>query len=78
MMEKPLKDARVGERLLICKLYCKEDICKRLRDIGMVEGTQVECVGFAPFGDPAAFLIRGAVIALRRQDTEKIWAEVIE
>ena len=40
----------------------------RLRDIGFSEGCEVMCVGKIPLGDPAAFAVRGAVIALRCED----------
>mgnify|MGYP001181001857 CR=1 FL=1 len=45
---------------------------RRLLDIGLVEGTEVECVGRSPGGDPAAYLIRGAVIAIRDADAAGI------
>ena len=45
---------------------------RRLQDIGLIRGTSVVCVGRSPLGDPAAFLIRGAVIALRDRDTARI------
>ena len=45
---------------------------RRLQDIGLIRGTSVVCVGRSPLGDPSAFLIRGAVIALRDRDTALI------
>ena len=45
---------------------------RRLQDIGLIEGTRVECLQKSPSGDPVAYLIRGAVIALRAEDSEKI------
>ena len=45
---------------------------RRLQDIGLISGTRVECVGVSPLGDPAAYLIRGAVIALRREDSDGV------
>ena len=45
---------------------------RRLQDLGMICGTKVECVGISPLGDPMAFRIRGAVIALRRRDAETV------
>ena len=45
---------------------------RRLLDIGLVENTEVECLGRSPAGDPSAFLIRGAVIALRSADCAQI------
>ncbi len=45
---------------------------RRLLDIGLVNNTLVECLGRSPAGDPSAYLIRGAVIALRAQDCRQI------
>ncbi len=42
---------------------------RRLQDIGLIEGTKVEMYTKSPSGDPIAFLIRGAVIALRTEDS---------
>ena len=41
-------------------------------DIGLVNGAEVECVGQSPMGDPRAYLICGAVIAIRRSDGDKV------
>lgn len=48
-------------------------IRRRLQDIGVVEGTKIKCVLKAPGGDPTAFLIKGAVIAIREDDSKKIF-----
>jgi len=45
---------------------------RRLLDIGLIENTDVECLGRSPGGDPTAFLIRGAVIAIRSEDCRDI------
>ena len=45
---------------------------RRLLDIGLTPDTVVECVGKSPAGDPKAFLIRGAVIAIRSEDCAEI------
>ena len=45
---------------------------RRLQDIGLIEGTSVTCLQKSPGGDPVAYLIRGAVIALRQDDAKKI------
>ena len=41
---------------------------RRLQDLGIVEDTAVECIGKSPGGGMGAYLIRGAVIALRDED----------
>lgn len=48
---------------------------RRLQDIGLIEGTRVICLQKSPSGDPVAYLIRGAVIAIRKEDSEKILIE---
>jgi ferrous iron transport protein A len=45
---------------------------RRLQDLGLVEGARVECVGRSPGGDPSAYLICGAVIAIRAQDGRNV------
>lgn len=46
-------------------------------DMGLVKNTCVECVGRSPLGDPSAYLIKGAVVAVRSRDCESIFVEVI-
>ncbi|MBQ8004089.1 MAG: ferrous iron transport protein A [Oscillospiraceae bacterium] len=50
-------------------------IHKRLTDLGLITGTEVECVMKSPLGDPTAYLIRGALIALRHEDAKYILIE---
>lgn len=45
---------------------------RRLMDLGIIEGTQIKCVVKSPFGEPVAYLIRGATIALRAEDSDNI------
>ncbi len=45
---------------------------RRLMDLGLVNGTWVKCLHKSPSGSLSAYLIRGAVIALRRNDSDKI------
>ena len=48
---------------------------RRLMDMGLIEGTRVICLHRSPAGETTAYLIRGAVIALRSEDTGKIMVE---
>lgn len=64
-----LEAGEVGE--VIC-LETAGDMRRRFLDLGLVEGTRVECIGKSPAGDPAAYLIRGAVIAIRQRSCEGI------
>ena len=51
---------------------------RRLLDFGMIEGTNIRCVRRSPAGDPSAYLIRGAVIAIRASDAAGVAVRVRE
>ena len=53
-------------------LGCDTSLRRRLMDLGLVPGTLVQCVQASPFGDPVAYCVRGAVIALRGNDAQSI------
>ncbi len=70
-----LNDMKPGESARIRTLTATGDTRRRLLDLGLVEQTLVKCVGKSPYGDPRAFLIRGAVIAIRSADGREILIE---
>ncbi len=68
----PLSNVRVGQRAAVANLEASGPMRRRLMDLGLTAGAQVECLHRSPWGDPAAYAIRGAVIALRDCDSAKI------
>lgn len=73
----PLTSLKTGEMAIIKSLSADGGIRRRLRDLGMIEGTKVECVLKSPGGDPVAYNVRGAVIALRNEDSDSIMVSYI-
>ena len=69
---KCLFDLAVGKSAVIDKILTVGSMKRRFLDIGLIENTEVECGGQSPLGDPKAFLIRGAVIAIRKADCQNI------
>ncbi|MBQ7123485.1 MAG: ferrous iron transport protein A [Oscillospiraceae bacterium] len=67
-----LSDMKKGERVVIKSIGTKGELRRRLMDIGFVEGTKVKCVRISPFGDPKAYLVRGTVMALRKESAKEI------
>ena len=61
----------------IVSLNCSGPIHRRLLDLGLIKGTEVESISKSPSGNLVAYLIRGAVIALRAEDASKILVERI-
>jgi len=50
---------------------------RRMLDLGLICGTRVEALQKSPSGDPIAYEIRGAVIALRSEEAAQILVEVV-
>lgn len=67
-----LNELRPGQHAVVSALRTTGSMRRRLLDMGLVENTDVECLGRSPGGDPSAFLIRGAVIAIRSEDCKDI------
>lgn len=65
-----------GQKASVISLDIDGDIRRRLLDIGLIEGTKIECVCQSPLGDPLAFRIRGAIIAIRSNDCKNIFVRV--
>ena len=64
-----------GRGDVVREIRCAPALEMRLEDLGLTEGTEVRCLHKSPAGTPAAYEIRGAVIALRRGDAEQILVE---
>lgn len=64
-----------GDRARVTELQVQNGMRRRLLDLGLTPGTQVECELKSPSGDPAAYRIRGALIALRRRDAALVLIE---
>ena len=62
----------VGERARIVRLTAPEAQRRRLQELGFVPGGKVKTVQESPWGDPVAYAVCGAVIALRRADARQI------
>lgn len=71
-----LKSAPIGTPLKV--LGIKSDnlddvICRRLMELGFIEGAAVEVRHHAPFfGDPIAVIVRGMLVALRSYEAERV------
>ena len=69
---------REGELAQVEQILPENALRGRLQDLGLIEGTQVECIRRSPAGDPVAFRIRGAVIALRGADSSRVLVRVLK
>lgn len=67
-----LNELNLGDEATVDNVVATDGLKRRLLDIGLIKGTNIKCVAVSPQGDPKAFLIRGAVIAIRNKDSALI------
>ena len=70
-----LHELQPGEHARVRTLRTVGSMRRRLLDLGLVEDTEVTCLGRSPLGDPSAYRIRGMVIAIRAADGADILLE---
>ena len=73
MADKTLRDLPLGQsaRVVVTGFHGSEK--RRMLDLGIVGGTRVRALHKSPCGDPVAYMIRGAVIAIRGDDAKNIY-----
>jgi len=63
---------KIGQAATVTKLFSTNTERRRLLDLGILPGTKIENVMPSPLGDPVAYRIRSAVVALRREQAQLI------
>lgn len=75
-MEKKLSEFSIGEKGIIKKVEGEGKIRKRLFDMGVTPGADVELIKKAPLGDPIEIRIRGYMLSLRKNESMLVTMEV--
>lgn len=71
-----LDQLKVGARGTVQGYEGEEDLHYRLKELGLVRGTQVFVKRLAPLGDPMEIVLRGYNLSIRKQDASKILIKV--
>ncbi len=69
---KTLKDAKVGDSLVVVKLHGEGAVRRRIMDMGITKNVEVFVRKVAPLGDPIEINVRGYELSLRKADAEMI------
>lgn len=73
----PLSRLPIWRSGRICSLSLPNEQRRRLLGLGFTPGAQVCPLQRAPWGDPTAYWIQGAVIALRQCDASHIFVRLL-
>jgi ferrous iron transport protein A len=69
---KSLNELRAGERGRVERVLGDDALVQRLMEMGLMDGEEVEVVGFAPLGDPMEIRLRDYRLSLRRNEAARI------
>jgi ferrous iron transport protein A len=68
----PLTSVNVGATATVVEIKLPPTSRPRLMEMGLLVGTPVELVRFAPLGDPVEIKVRGYHLTLRRHEADQI------
>ncbi len=72
---KTLRQAKVGETLKVVKLHGEGAVKRRIMDMGITRGVELNIRKVAPLGDPVEITVRGYDHSIRKADAEMIEVE---
>jgi len=72
MKELTLDTLKPGNSAVVTGLLLEGEIGRRLSEMGLIKNAAVRCIQNSPLGNPVAYFVSGAVIAIRGEDAKKI------
>jgi ferrous iron transport protein A len=72
----PLTSLTIGSTATVVEIKLPPQNRPRLMEMGLLVGTAVELVRFAPMGDPVEIKVRGYNLTLRKQEAEQIFVRL--
>lgn len=67
-----LADLQPGETGVVAELRSQGPERRRMMDLGIIPGTSIMAEFNSPLGDPVAYRVRGAMVALRLEQARQI------
>lgn len=74
-MKKSMRHMAINERAVIKGVSATRELGRRIRDMGLVPGTEVLIVGRAPLQDPVSLRLKGFTMTLRNSEADYITVE---
>jgi len=72
----PLTSVAVGTSATVAEIKLPPEARPRLMEMGLLVGTRIQLVRFAPLGDPLEIKVRGYHLTLRKHEAEQILVNV--
>lgn len=75
-MRMTVRDLKPGQKAWVAQVEAEGEVGRRIRDMGLMPGAELEVVGRAPLRDPVALRLSGVTLALRNREADSIVVEV--
>lgn len=72
---KTLREAKIGETVVVTKVVGDGAVRRRIMDMGITKGVSIYVRKVAPLGDPIEVTVRNYELSLRKKDAEMIEVE---
>ena len=72
-----LRQLPLGQKALIRSVSAEGELGRRIREMGLVPGSELEVVGQAPLKDPVAIRIKDFTLSLRNNEADHIMVEPV-
>ena len=72
---KTLRNAAVGEKVIVSKVNGEGPVRRRIMDMGITRGVDIYVRKVAPLGNPIELTVRGYELSVRKADAELIDVE---
>jgi ferrous iron transport protein A len=63
---------KLGQRARVDAIEGSDALVQRLLEMGLLEGEEIEVLGFAPLGDPLEIRLRDYRLSLRRSEAARV------
>jgi Fe2+ transport system protein FeoA len=73
-----LDQLRVGQRARVEAIEGEDLVVQRLLEMGLLEGEELEIIGFAPLGGPVEIRLQDYRLSLRRSEASRIRVSTLD
>ena len=73
-----MRNMRANQKGIVSSVNAEGQLGRRIRDMGLVNGTEVRIIGRAPLHDPVCLRLNGFTLTLRNSEADYIFCDVEE
>lgn len=73
----PLSSLKAGDKGIVVRIGGSGLTRRRILDMGVVKGTEIEVIRAAPFGDPVEFFLKNYNLTLRKAEADNIYVSLV-